>query len=167
MTRLATKAGSKGRMMRQGELVTFGGSGLERAAALRNDPAQIARLWAEGRVLALWRGKPLLDETAAAADTAALAYDAIAEVAPGGHFFAAQHTMERYQTAFYAPLVADLSNHGLWVEQGAQTADQRATAIWQRVLRDFTPPAACAGIQDRLAPFVADRQKAGGTPPED
>ena len=102
-----------------------------------------------------------------AADTAALAYDAIAEVAPGGHFFAAQHTMERYQTAFYAPLVADLSNHGLWVEQGAQTADQRATAIWQRVLRDFTPPAACAGIQDRLAPFVADRQKAGGTPPED
>lgn len=103
----------------------------------------------------------------AAADTAALAYDAIAEVAPGGHFFAAQHTMERYQTAFYAPLVADLSNHGLWVEQGAQTADQRATAIWQRVLRDFTPPAACAGIQDRLAPFVADRQKAGGMPPED
>ncbi len=103
----------------------------------------------------------------AAADTAALAYDAIAEVAPGGHFFAAQHTMERYQTAFYAPLVADMSNHGLWVEQGAQTADQRATAIWQRVLRDFTPPAACAGIQDRLAPFVADRQKAGGMPPED
>lgn len=103
----------------------------------------------------------------AAADTAALAYDAIAEVAPGGHFFAAQHTMERYQTAFYAPLVADLSNHGLWVEQGAQTADQRATAIWQRVLRDFTAPTACAGIQDRLATFLADRQKAGGMPPED
>jgi trimethylamine--corrinoid protein Co-methyltransferase len=103
----------------------------------------------------------------AAADTAALAYDAIAEVAPGGHFFAAQHTMERYQTAFYAPLVADLSNHGLWVEQGAQTADQRATAIWQRVLRDFTAPTACAGIQDRLATFLADRQKAGGMPSED
>lgn len=103
----------------------------------------------------------------AAADTAALAYDAIAEVAPGGHFFAAQHTMERYQTAFYAPLVADLSNRGLWVEQGAQTADQRATAIWQRVLRDFTAPTACAGIQDRLATFLADRQKAGGMPPED
>ncbi|MEY5037515.1 MAG: hypothetical protein RL472_621 [Pseudomonadota bacterium] len=103
----------------------------------------------------------------AAADTAALAYDAIAEVAPGGHFFAAQHTMERYQTAFYAPLVADLSNHGLWVEQGAQTADQRATAIWQRVLQDFTAPTACAGIQDRLATFLADRQKAGGMPSED
>mgnify|MGYP000502880059 CR=1 FL=1 len=103
----------------------------------------------------------------AAADTAALAYDAIAEVAPGGHFFAAQHTMERYQTAFYQPLVADLSNHGLWTENGAQRADQRATAIWQRTLAAFTPPAACVGIADRLAPFVADRIQAGGMAPED
>jgi trimethylamine--corrinoid protein Co-methyltransferase len=103
----------------------------------------------------------------AAADTAALAYDAIAEVAPGGHFFAAQHTMERYQTAFYAPLVADLSNHGLWVENGALQADQRATAIWKKVLADYTPPAACAGIADRLAPHVARAVEAGGMPPED
>lgn len=103
----------------------------------------------------------------APADAAALAYEAIAEVAPGGHFFASPHTMERYQTAFYAPLVADLSNHGLWVETGAATADQRATAIWQGILRDFVPPAACEGAAERLAPFVADRQKAGGMPPED
>ncbi len=103
----------------------------------------------------------------AAADGAALAYDAIAEVAPGGHFFVAAHTMERYQTAFYAPLVADLSNHGLWLEQGGQSAEQRATALWQAVLRDFVPPAACGEIRDRIAGFVADRHRAGGTPPED
>lgn len=103
----------------------------------------------------------------AAADTAALAYDAIAEVAPGGHFFAAAHTMERYQSAFYAPLVADLSNHGLWTENGAQRADQRATAIWQRVLADFAPPAACAGVAERLDAYVADGIAAGGMPPED
>jgi trimethylamine--corrinoid protein Co-methyltransferase len=103
----------------------------------------------------------------AAADAAALAYDAIAEVAPGGHFFAAQHTMERYQTAFYAPLVADLSNHGLWTENGALRADQRAIAIWQRTLADFTPPAACEGVVDRLAPYVEGQIKAGGMPPED
>ena len=103
----------------------------------------------------------------AAADTAALAYDAIAEVAPGGHFFAAQHTMERYQTAFYAPLVADLSNHGLWTENGALRADERATAIWQAVLAEATPPAACAGVAGRLAGWLADRRQAGGVPPED
>lgn len=103
----------------------------------------------------------------AAADTAALAYHAIAEVAPGGHFFGAQHTMERYQTAFYAPLVADLSNHGLWTENGAQRADQRATAIWQKTLANFTPPTACEGVAERLAPYVARQIGAGGMPPED
>lgn len=103
----------------------------------------------------------------APADTAALAYDAIAEVSPGGHFFAAQHTMERYQTAFYSPLVADLSNHGLWTENGAQRADQRATAIWQRVLADFATPTACDGVAERLAGYVSDRIAAGGTLPED
>lgn len=103
----------------------------------------------------------------AAADAAALAYDAIAEVMPGGHFFAAQHTMERYQTAFYAPLVADLSNHGLWTENGALRADQRATAIWQKTLANFTPPAACDGVAERIAPYVAAQIERGGMPPED
>lgn len=103
----------------------------------------------------------------AAADTAALAYDAIAEVAPGGHFFAARHTMERYQTAFYAPLVADLSNHGLWTENGALRADQRATSIWQKTLANFTPPADCDGVAERIAPYIAARIEKGGMPPED
>ena len=103
----------------------------------------------------------------AAADTAALAYDAIAEVAPGGHFFAAQHTMERYQTAFYRPLVADLTNHGQWVENGAPSADQRATAVWQQTLAEFTPPVACQGIRERLSGFVANHSAAGGVAPED
>ncbi len=46
--------------MRLAEEVTFGGSGLDRAAALRGDTARIAALWAAGAVLAMWRGKPLL-----------------------------------------------------------------------------------------------------------
>ncbi len=103
----------------------------------------------------------------AAADAAALAFDAIAEVPPDGHFFAAAHTMERYRKAFYAPLVADLSNYGIWAENGALRADERATAIWQRVLADFTPPAACDGVAERLSRHVADRTAAGGMPPED
>jgi len=53
--------------MRHGEQVTFGGSGLDRAAELRGDPARLAALVADdrARVLPLWRGKPLLDGGAA------------------------------------------------------------------------------------------------------
>ena len=103
----------------------------------------------------------------APAETDDLGFDAIAEVQPGGHFFSTAHTMERYQTAFYRPLVADLSNHGAWTEAGALTADQRATAIWKQRLADFTPPDACAGVEDRLDAFVRSRSAAGGALPED
>ena len=47
-------------MMRLAETVTFGGSGLNRAAELRGDAARQAELLAIGRVLPLWRGKPLV-----------------------------------------------------------------------------------------------------------
>lgn len=46
--------------MRLAEAVTFGGSSLDRAAALRGDAAEQARLLARGTVLPLWRGKPLV-----------------------------------------------------------------------------------------------------------
>jgi NAD+ diphosphatase len=49
--------------MRIAETVTFGGSGLERAAELRGDTGAMEQHWAAGRVLPIWRGKPLLAGT--------------------------------------------------------------------------------------------------------
>ncbi|PRX38382.1 NAD+ diphosphatase [Meinhardsimonia xiamenensis] len=62
--------------MRIGESVTFGGSGLERAAHLRGDAQAQARLLADRQagVLALWRGKPAVER----GDTARLCW-----LAPG------------------------------------------------------------------------------------
>jgi NAD+ diphosphatase len=51
--------------MRIAESVTFGGSGLDRAAHLRRDPAALAAAMAQGRVLPVWRGKPLIAGTTA------------------------------------------------------------------------------------------------------
>ncbi|MFV1496737.1 NAD(+) diphosphatase [Phaeobacter sp. JH20_02] len=47
--------------MRQAEQVTFGGSGLDRAAQLRDDPAALTTRWQSEncRILLIWRGKPL------------------------------------------------------------------------------------------------------------
>ncbi|MFN4099069.1 MAG: trimethylamine methyltransferase family protein [Pararhodobacter sp.] len=101
------------------------------------------------------------------ADDDALAFDALAEVPPGGHFFAAAHTMQRYSTAFYSPLVADLQNFGNWTKAGEQTSAERATAIWQQVLAGFTPPATADGVADRLAPYIEAGTLAGGAPPLD
>lgn len=101
------------------------------------------------------------------ATTAEIGYEALKDVEPGGHFFATQHTMDRYEDAFYAPLVADLNNFGTWEAAGAQRSDQRATAIWKQVLNDFKPPESAAGTKERLASFVERRIAEGGAAPLD
>lgn len=98
-------------------------------------------------------------------DADSIGFDAIAEVQPGGHFFAAEHTMARYQTAFYEPLVADLSNFGSWTEAGSKTATERATAVWKRALAEYQPLPGAEEIADRLAPFIEKRMAEGGAPP--
>ncbi len=47
--------------MRHAETVTFGGSGLERAAELRDNPERLQALRKTGVAIVLWRGKPLFD----------------------------------------------------------------------------------------------------------
>ena len=53
--------------MKNSEFVTFGGSGLDRAAHLRGDDDAITQLWAreDACVLLFWRGKPLISGDAA------------------------------------------------------------------------------------------------------
>ncbi len=100
------------------------------------------------------------------ADADAIGFDAIAEVPPGGHFFAAQHTMARYRTAFYAPLVADWSNFGAWSDAGAKTATQRARDVWKRRIAAFEAPQGAAAVADVLDAFIAGRKERGGALPE-
>ena len=95
-----------------------------------------------------------------------LALDAIREVGPGGHFFGCAHTMERYSTAFYTPLVSDWSNFGNWTEGGSLTATQRANKIWKRIVAEFEPPAMDPAIADALEDFLARRTEEGGALPE-
>ena len=65
--------------------------------------------------------------------------------APGGHFFGCAHTMERYRSAFYAPLVSDWRNYGSWAEDGGKTATERASGIWQSTLQRYVAPGARSG----------------------
>jgi trimethylamine--corrinoid protein Co-methyltransferase len=98
-------------------------------------------------------------------NAAEIGFDAIKDVAPGGHFFATQHTMDRYRTAFYEPLVADLQNFGAWEDAGAKTSADRATEIWKQTLRDFVKPPTGEAVSDRLAEYIEAQIAAGGAHP--
>lgn len=91
-------------------------------------------------------------------DTASLGLDAIADVGHGGHFFGTAHTLERYQTAFYTPLVSDWSNYETWSEGGAKSATLRANEIWKRMLAACEKPPIDPGVEEALADYVARRK---------
>ena len=88
-----------------------------------------------------------------------LGLDAIASVPAGGHFFGAAHTMERYQSAFYQPMLSDWSSHGAWVEAGSHDALDRATRLWQQALAEYQEPTLDPAIAEELDAYVARRRE--------
>ena len=99
-------------------------------------------------------------------DDEEIGLDAIGATPPGGHFFGGAHTLARYRTAFYDPLVSDWSNFGQWTEAGARDATTRANETWKRILAEYEPPPLDDAIAAELAEFVERRTVEGGAPPE-
>ena len=93
---------------------------------------------------------------------AEIGMEAMEDVGPGGHFFGTGHTLERYETAFYAPLLSDWRNFETWVEAGSPDAGRRANRIWKRLLADFQEPPLDPAIREELEDFVARRKAEGG-----
>jgi trimethylamine--corrinoid protein Co-methyltransferase len=94
----------------------------------------------------------------------AMGLDAISEVGPGGHFFGSPHTMERYEHAFYRPLVSDWRNFESWSDDGARDATQRANTVWQQLLEQYEQPPLDPAIDDALVEFVARRKELSRSP---
>ena len=99
----------------------------------------------------LLRGYEVSDET--------LALDFIDQVGPGGHHFDTAHTLARFSTAFYNPLVSTRAAYGKWVDGGSQDAAQRAHTKWKEILMNYKQPALDASIDEALRDFVARRKR--------
>ncbi len=96
-----------------------------------------------------------------------LAVEAIKEVAAGGHFFGAAHTLARYESAFYRPLLSDWSSFEAWTEAGSRNATERATVIWKKMLAEYSPPPLDPAVREAVAAYVARRtsELAAAPPP--
>jgi trimethylamine---corrinoid protein Co-methyltransferase len=98
-----------------------------------------------------------------AVDEQELGFDAIKGVATGGHFFGEPHTMERYEHAFYRPLVSNWQNYENWQLAGAKDATQRATDIWKLALGEYEEPPMDPAIREALDAYVMQRRAAIGS----
>lgn len=93
-----------------------------------------------------------------------LAFDAMKEVGPGGHFFGCEHTQSRYRNAFFSPMISDWRNYETWREAGSPTAYDKANRLYKECLAAFTPPPIDDAIRAELDAFVAKRKSEGGAP---
>jgi trimethylamine--corrinoid protein Co-methyltransferase len=87
------------------------------------------------------------------------AFEAIRDVPSGGHFFGAEHTMARYETAFHRPFLSDWQNYENWQDAGAKDATQRATRVWKKLLAVYEKPSMDPSISEALDAFVARRKQ--------
>jgi trimethylamine--corrinoid protein Co-methyltransferase len=122
--------------------------------------ASAAKLVLDADLLAMVAG--LLDPIVVDEDT--LAFDAIREVGPGGHFFGVGHTQERFRTAFFRPMISDWRNYETWEEAGRPEAAGKATDLARRFLEAYEPPVMDAAVREELDDFVARRVAEGGVP---
>lgn len=88
-----------------------------------------------------------------------LALDALGRVPTGGHFFGDPHTLERYSTAFYQPLLSNWQNYESWQEAGGLDATARATKVWKKALEEYRQPAMDESIREELEAYVAERKE--------
>jgi trimethylamine--corrinoid protein Co-methyltransferase len=95
-------------------------------------------------------------------DDNAMALDAMLEVGPGGHFFGAQHTLARYATAFYQPMISDWRNFNQWQAAGSPQTAQKANALWKQALAEYREPYLDPAIAEEIDAFVARRVAEGG-----
>ena len=87
-----------------------------------------------------------------------LAVDTIAEVGPGGHHFGTAHTLERYEHAFYAPLLSTRQNFEGWQEAGSQDIATRANRTWKQLLDEYQQPALDPAIEEALVAYADQRR---------
>lgn len=88
-----------------------------------------------------------------------IAFSAQVEVGVGGHFFGAAHTMERFETAFYQPLLSDWRSYENWREAGSLDATQRALRIWKSLLASYQPPPLAPDRREALQAYVSSRKE--------
>ena len=88
-----------------------------------------------------------------------LAFGAHQEVGHGGHFLGAMHTMERFRTCFYRPLLSSSQNFERWSRNGGEDAAARAGTIYRKALDEYQAPPLDDAIRAELEEYVERRRR--------
>jgi trimethylamine---corrinoid protein Co-methyltransferase len=91
-------------------------------------------------------------------DEDSLAFGAHQEVGHGGHFLGAMHTMERFRTCFYRPMLSSSDNYERWMRGGGLDTAARATQLYQAKLAAYDQPPLDEAVREQLEEYVVRRR---------
>jgi trimethylamine--corrinoid protein Co-methyltransferase len=92
-----------------------------------------------------------------------MAFDAIAELGPGGLFLGSPHTMVHFREWLTMSPLFTTPDYATWDTMGAERAEHRATALWKKLLDSYEDPGLDPAIDEELLAFMERRRQ---DPPE-
>jgi trimethylamine--corrinoid protein Co-methyltransferase len=103
-----------------------------------------------------------LRHTPVPVDEEALAWEALVEVGPGGHFLGTEHTLRHFREAFYRSSLSERGTYEEWQAMGSPDTARRANRLWKQQLAEYEQPRLDPGLDEALRDFVAQRKNGIG-----
>jgi len=103
-----------------------------------------------GAMMKLMQGMSVDDES--------LSQASYSEAGPGENFLSTSHTMRHFADANYESLIPDAGPYETWTENGAQTAEQRANAVYKVMIANYVIPPIDESVDESLKNFIEERK---------
>ncbi len=94
-----------------------------------------------------------------AVDENQLAFDALAEVGPGGHFLGCAHTQANYETAFHNSPYVDNEAFERWKADGEKDIVARAADKVKKMLEEYEEPPLDQAKHEEIKEFIEKRKE--------
>ena len=88
-----------------------------------------------------------------------VAAQTIRDVGPGGHFFGTQHTLDNFETAFFAPELMDFNSFEQWHAEGEKNTEQKGYEKAKFLLDHYQDPGLDPAIDEHLKEFIKKEKK--------
>ena len=92
-------------------------------------------------------------------DDESLAIDVVDRVGPGKDFLGQRHTMERFRTEHFMPVISDRSSWDSWVQRGSKSILDRARQQVKKILDEHTVEPVRDEVGETVAKLIDKRRK--------
>jgi trimethylamine--corrinoid protein Co-methyltransferase len=87
-----------------------------------------------------------------------LAFDALAEVGPGGLFLSSPHTRAHFKEWLYMSPLFQTPDFATWETMGAETTEVAANRQWKQLLESYEDPGIDPDVDAELRAYLAQRK---------